>query len=199
MYPTIEEAFLELEAGYKINPGRWVDHCRYTGEAARNIAEAAGLDKEKAYVLGTLHDIGRRVGFVGIRHIVEGYKYAMEKGWDEVARISMTHSFATNIPAINPSMMDLTKEEYEFTKSYLASIEYDDYDLLMHLCDNIALHSGYVLMEKRMLDISMRHGVHEGTVKRWEELFKIKSYFEKKMGRSIYSVLPGVVENTFEF
>ncbi|MBQ6795574.1 MAG: HD domain-containing protein [Clostridia bacterium] len=198
MYPTIEEAFLELEAGYKINPGRWVEHCRYTGEAARNIAEAAGLDKEKAYVLGTLHDIGRRVGFVGIRHIVEGYKYAMEKGWDEVARISMTHSFATNIPAINPSMMDLTKEEYGFTKSYLASIEYDDYDLLMHLCDNIALHSGYVLMEKRMLDISMRHGVHEGTVKRWEELFKIKSYFEKKMGRSIYSVLPGVVENTFE-
>ena len=123
----------------------------------------------------------------------------MEKGWDEVARISMTHSFATNIPAINPSMMDLTKEEYEFTKSYLASIEFDDYDLLMHLCDNIALHSGYVLMEKRMLDISMRHGVHEGTVKRWEELFKIKSYFEEKMGRSIYSVLPGVVENTFEF
>ena len=199
MYPTIEEAFLELEAGYKINPGRWVDHCKYTGEAARNIAEAAGLDKEKAYVLGTLHDIGRRVGFVGIRHIVEGYKYAMEKGWDEVARISMTHSFATNIPAINPSMMDLTKEEYEFTKSYLASIEFDDYDLLMHLCDNIALHSGYVLMEKRMLDISMRHGVHEGTVKRWEELFKIKSYFEEKMGRSIYSVLPGVVENTFEW
>ena len=198
MYPTIEEAFLELEAGYKINPGRWVEHCRYTGEAARNIAEAAGLDKEKAYVLGTLHDIGRRVGFVGIRHIVEGYKYAMEKGWDEVARISMTHSFATNIPAINPSMMDLTKEEYGFTKSYLASIEYDDYDLLMHLCDNIALHSGYVLMEKRMLDISMRHGVHEGTVKRCEELFKIKRYFEKKMGRSIYSVLPGVVENTFE-
>lgn len=199
MYPTIEEAFSELEAGYKINPGRWVDHCKYTGEAARNIAEAAGLDKEKAYVLGTLHDIGRRVGFVGIRHIVEGYKYAMEKGWDEVARISMTHSFARNIPAINPSMMDLTKEEYEFTKSYLASIEYDDYDLLMHLCDNIALHSGYVLMEKRMLDISMRHGVHEGTVKRWEELFKIKSYFEEKMGKSIYSVLPGVVENTFEF
>ena len=198
MYPTIEEAFLELEKGNKINPGRWVEHCKYTGEAARNIAEAAGLDKEKAYVLGTLHDIGRRVGFVGIRHIVEGYNYAMENGWDDVARISMTHSFATNRPLINPSMMDLTEEEYEFTKSYLASVEYDDYDILMHLCDNIALHSGYVLMEKRMIDISLRHGVHEGTVKRWEKLFEIKDYFEKKMGKSIYSVLPGVVENTFE-
>ena len=198
MYPTIEEAFRELEIGNTINPGRWVEHCKYTGEAARNIAEAAGLDKEKAYVLGVLHDIGRRVGFVGIRHIVEGYNYATEKGWDDVARISMTHSFAKNTPRINPSMMDLTEEEYEFTKSYLASIEYDDYDLLMHLCDNIALHSGYVLMEKRMIDISIRHGVHQGTVERWEELFKIKDYFEKKMGKSIYSVLPGVIENTFD-
>lgn len=198
MYPSAEEALRELELGFEINPTRWVDHARYTGEAARNIAAASGLDGEKAYVLGLLHDIGRRFGFSGIRHIVDGYNYAMEKGWDEVARISMTHSFAENVPTINPSMMDLTDEEYEFTKAYLAGIEYDDYDILMHLCDNIALHSGYVLMEKRMIDISMRHGVHEGTVKRWEKLFEIKAYFEEKMGgRSIYSVLPGVVENTF--
>ena len=79
MYPTIETALKELEIGYEINPTRWVDHCKYAGEAARNIAHAAGLDSEKAYVLGTLHDIGRRVGFTGIRHIVDGYNYAMEK------------------------------------------------------------------------------------------------------------------------
>lgn len=198
MYPSAEEALRELELGFEINPTRWVDHARYTGEAARNIAAASGLDGEKAYVLGLLHDIGRRFGFSGIRHIVDGYNYAKEKGWDEVARISMTHSFAENVPTINPSMMDLTDEEYEFTKAYLAGIEYDEYDILMHLCDNIALHSGYVLMEKRMIDISMRHGVHEGTVKRWEKLFEIKEHFEKKMGKSIYSVLPGVVENTFD-
>ncbi len=198
MYPTGEEALKELEKGYKINPTRWVDHCKYTGEAARNIALAAGLDGQKAYVLGLLHDIGRRYGFSGIRHIVDGYNYAMEQGWEDVARISMTHSFAENVPTINPSMMDLTNEEYEFAKNYLKSITYDDYDILMHLCDNIALHSGYVLMEKRMIDISMRHGVHQGTVKRWEKLFEIKNYFEKKMGKSIYSVLPGVVENTFD-
>ena len=198
MYPTIEEALKELDKGFEINPTRWVDHCRFTGEAARNIARACNMDENKAYVLGLLHDIGRRVGFTGIRHIVDGYNYAMEQGWDEVARISMTHSFADNNPVINPSMMDLTDKEYEFTKRYLSGVEYDDYDRLMHLCDNIALHSGYVLMEKRMIDISMRHGVHEGTVKRWEKLFEIKNHFEKMMGKSIYSVLPGVVENTFK-
>ena len=199
MYPTVDEALNELKLGFEINPTRWVDHARYTGEAARNIAAACNMDADKAYVLGLLHDIGRRVGFTGIRHIIDGYNYAMEKGWDDVARISMTHSFATNVPNINPSMMDLTEEEHEFTKKYLAGIEYDDYDILMHLCDNIALHSGYVLMEKRMIDISMRHGVYEGTVKRWEMLFKIKEHFEKKMGKSVYTVLPGVIENTFEF
>lgn len=197
MYPTVEEALKELEEGYKINPTRWVYHAKYTGEAARNIASYANLDSERAYVYGLLHDIGRRVGFTGIRHIVDGYNYAIEKGWDEIAKISLTHSFATNYPAINPSMMDLTDEEFEFVKNYLAQTEFDDYDRLIHMCDNIALHSGYVLMEKRMVDISMRHGVHSGTVKRWEELFKIKEYFEEKMGKSIYSVLPGVVQNTF--
>lgn len=198
MYPSLEEAMEELKKGNENNPGQWVDHSIQMGIAARNIASACGMDAEKAEVLGTLHDIGRRVGFVGIRHIVEGYNYAMERGWDEVARISMTHSFATNVPTINPSMMDLTEEEFEFTKSYLASIEYDDYDALAHLCDNIALPKGCVLLEKRMIDISIRHGVHEGTVPRWKKLFELKDYFEAKMGgKSIYSVLPNVVENTF--
>lgn len=200
MRPDMEISLLELRLGYDNNPGRWVDHCRHMGQAMKNIAMACNMDYEKAEVLGTLHDIGRRVGFTGIRHIVDGYNYAMERNWDEVARISMTHSFAQNVAVINPSMMDLSDEEYSFVKSYLASIEYDDYDRLAHLCDNIALHTGCVLLEKRMIDISVRHGVHEGTVARWKKLFELKDYFEQKMGgRSIYSVLPGVVENTFEF
>jgi hypothetical protein len=198
-YPDIKTAEEELRIGYELNPGRWVDHCRNVGMAAKNIAEACGMDGEKAEVLGMLHDIGRRCGIVGIRHIYEGYVYAKYKGWDDVARISMTHSFSKNEATINPSMMDLNDDEYRFTVDYVKNLEFNDYDRLMHLCDNIALHSGCVLMEKRMVDISMRHGVHEGTVPRWERLFKLKEYFEEKMGGSIYSVLPGVVENTFGF
>lgn len=200
MYPSLEEARRELATGYEMNPGRWTKHSEYVGRAAGYIASACGMDAEKAEILGLLHDIGRRVGFVGIRHIVEGYRYAMDKGWDDVAKISMTHSFAENRCVINPTMMDLTEEEYAFTVKFVSEAEFDDYDRLIHLCDNIGLHSGFVLMEKRMIDISMRHGVHEGTVARWEQLFALKDYFERKMGgKSIYSVLPGVVENTFGF
>ena len=87
MLPTAEEALKELEIAEKINPGPWVKHSINVGIAARNIAEKIpGMDAEKAYVLGLLHDIGRRCkfGFVDIpTHVYEGYKYCMEKGWDE--------------------------------------------------------------------------------------------------------------------
>lgn len=48
------------------------------------------------------------------------------------------------------------------------------------------------------MDVALRHGVHEYTVYKWKKTFEIKTHFENLMGKSIYSVLPGVVQNTFE-
>ncbi len=94
MLPTPDEAMRELKLAEELNPGPWVKHSVNTGIAARKIAEKIpSLDPEKAYTVGLLHDIGRRVGIVNIpTHIYEGYRYCMEKGWDEAARICMTHS-----------------------------------------------------------------------------------------------------------
>ena len=58
-YPTREEAEELLMKAIKKRPGGWVDHSRVTARVAEKIAEAVGLDKDKAYVLGLLHDIGR--------------------------------------------------------------------------------------------------------------------------------------------
>ena len=54
---------------------------------ALNIAQkVSGMDGDKAYIVGMLHDIGRRVGIVNIpKHVYEGYKYAMDRGWDEAS------------------------------------------------------------------------------------------------------------------
>ena len=95
MLPSIDEAIKELEIAEKLNPGPWVKHSMNVGLAARNIAEKIpGMDPTKAYIVGLMHDIGRRVGIVDIpTHVYEGYKYCMEKGWDEAARICMTHSY----------------------------------------------------------------------------------------------------------
>ena len=95
MLPTIEEAKKELEIAGKMNPGPWTAHSLNVGIAAKNIAECVpGIDANKAYIVGMLHDIGRRVGIVNIpKHVYEGYKYCMENGWDEAASICMTHSY----------------------------------------------------------------------------------------------------------
>ena len=95
MLPTKEVALAELKLAGEMNPGPWEKHSLNTGIAARNIAEKIeGMDAEKAYIVGLLHDIGRRVGIVDIpTHVYAGYEYCMEKGWDEVARICMTHSY----------------------------------------------------------------------------------------------------------
>lgn len=84
MLPTMEEAKKELEIASQLNPGPWIGHSLNVGVAARNIAQKVpGLDENKAYILGMLHDIGRRVGIVSIpKHVYEGYVYCMEKGWD---------------------------------------------------------------------------------------------------------------------
>ena len=95
MLPDTDEAMRELKLAEELNPGPWVKHSINVGIAAKKIAERIpSMNPEKAYITGLLHDIGRRVGIVDIpTHVYEGYRYCMEKGWDEAARICMTHSY----------------------------------------------------------------------------------------------------------
>ncbi|WP_034446266.1 HD domain-containing protein [Butyrivibrio sp. AE2032] len=197
MLPTIDEALNELEIAGQINPGPWVKHSINTGVAARNIAEKVpGLDPEKAYIVGLMHDIGRRVkfGFVDIpTHVYEGYKYCMEKGWDEAARICMTHSYLLMQDEFN---YEPETENEKAIKAYIMDCTVDDYDKLIQLCDSLAVDYGFVILEKRFVDVTRRYGIMEGYIKGWEVAFGIKEYFEEKMGCSIYDVLPDIGRTT---
>ena len=53
-------------------------------------------------------------------------------------------------------------------------------------------------MEKRMMDVALRYGVNEYSVRKWRRTFEIRDDFEERMGCTVYSLLPGVVENTFK-
>ncbi|MDU1348361.1 MULTISPECIES: hypothetical protein [Clostridium] len=44
-----------------------------------------------------LHDIGRRAGIYKIKHSIDGYNYAIEKGYDLLVRICITHFFPIKI------------------------------------------------------------------------------------------------------
>ena len=61
MLPTREEALKLIRDGLLFNPGLWGKHCLTAAHCAEKIASACGdMDVEKAYILGLLHDIGRK-------------------------------------------------------------------------------------------------------------------------------------------
>ncbi|MEG1255806.1 HD domain-containing protein [Clostridium sp.] len=198
--PNLEDAKLMLMEAEKLNPTPWVNHSFYVAEAAKLIAEQTpNMDSELAYILGLLHDIGRRFGPNGMRHNIDGYNYFVEKGYDLVGRICLSHTaFKYNDKVIIVGKWNGTKEEHDFIVDYLSKTEETDYDKLIKLCDYISLPTGFTLIEKRLVDIAIRGGINEYTIPRWKSTFEIKSYFEQKIGKSIYELLPGVMENTFE-
>lgn len=191
-------AELELEKASKLNPGPWTDHSRYVALACRNIAAKCGeLSEEKAYIFGLLHDIGRYAGVTSEKHLLDGYRYCMEQGWKKAAQICISHAFMIQDIATSIGKFDMSEEEYQFMKQFVAQAEYDDYDRLVQLCDALALPSGFCLLEKRFVDVTIRYGFHASTIDRWKKILEIKEMFEQKMGGSIYDVLPGVIENSF--
>ena len=55
------KALAMLDEAKSLSAGFWIDHSLNVGQAARLIAEkCAGMDVDKAYAFGLLHDIGRR-------------------------------------------------------------------------------------------------------------------------------------------
>ena len=181
----------------QLNPGPWVAHSQHAAEAARCIAERhPRLEPEAGYVLGLLHDIGRRAGVSGMRHILDGYHFMLEEGYPDVARICLTHSYPMH-RVISAAPWDGSTAELEFVEQFITGVEYDDYDRLIQLCDCLTLPEGPVLMEKRLLDVALRYGVDEHTVPRWKSFLALREQFEQELGCSVYDLLPGVVKATF--
>jgi hypothetical protein len=198
MVPTMDQTDAYLKEAEKMNPGSWIAHLRNAGQAAYQIASRIdGLDPQVAYALGSLHDIGRRSGKFDLFHILQGYHFMMHQGYPLVARICLTHSFVNQDIRRAENNWDGSPEELEWVAAYISKLEYNDYDRLIQLCDAVSVDTGYWLIEKRLLDVGIRRGVSEYSPQRWQKMLEIRDYFEKKLGCSVYSLLPGVMENTF--
>jgi hypothetical protein len=198
--PSLEQARAFVNEAQELNPGPWVQHSLFAGKAAEAIAgRHSKLDSQIAFILGYLHDIGRRAGVADMRHTLDGYNFLMKKGFNHSARICITHVFPLKHINSVAGKWDCTKKELNFLKEILSKIEFDEYDRLIQLCDAIALPSGYCLIEKRLMDMALRYGVNEFSVPRWKAFLEIRKEFENVIGQSIYKILPGVVENTFGF
>ena len=194
MYPTREEAerlLLDAKARYdKVSAirGRWDDHSRTAARCAEAIAaRCPGLDADKAYVLGLLHDIGRRYGDGHLCHVYYGWKYMNELGWDDAARICLTHSFQIQRLDAYIGNFDIPPEAVAELDAALAAVVYDDYDRLIQLCDTLAGSDGPVDMAARMEDVRRRYGGYPQD--KWDKNFELRRYFEKWAGADIYAIV----------
>lgn len=148
-------------------------------------------------MLGLLHDIGRYAGVSSEKHLIDGYRFCVERGWEKAAQICISHAFMIQDINTSIAVLDVSEADYLFMKDFVANAVYDDYDRLVQLCDALALPTGFCILEKRFVDVTIRYGMHKATVDRWNKTLEIKADFERETGCSIYSLLPGVEKNSF--
>lgn len=202
---NIPRAFAEdlLEKCVAKNPGPWREHSYAVARAAEKIARAVNenakantaahdnspalLNPDFAYTCGLLHDIGRQMGYTYMAHVYDGYHFLKNLGYDQLAKICLTHSFNLHVIDDYIGKIDITPEQYDELKTLLAATEYDDYDRLIQLLDSTCGADGTQNLEARMNDVKERYGYYpEG---KWNKNFELKEYFEKLMGRDFYEVI----------
>ncbi len=188
MIPSREEAERILSEAEGLNPGPWGDHSRTVAACAERIAGLCpGMDPEKAYILGLLHDIGRRFGVSHLGHVYDGYKYMLRSGYDEAAKVCLTHSFC--VPDIHAYIgnFDIPEDAQKEIADALQSMRFDDYDYLIQLCDALAMPHGVVDMDTRMADVEKRYGCYP--MEKRNRNKELKAYFEKAAGKNIYEII----------
>ncbi|MBR1584811.1 MAG: HD domain-containing protein [Clostridia bacterium] len=188
MLPTRAEAERLLTEAEQCNPGPWGNHSRVAAHCAERIAACCqGMDPDKAYILGLLHDIGRKFGVRHLGHVSDGYSYMLSLGYDEAAKVCLTHSF--HRPCLDDYIgrFDTTAEELELIREQLAKTQLDDYDRLIQLCDALAGSEGVLDIEERMNDVKRRYGTYPQ--RKWDDNIRLKAYFEANAHRDIYAVV----------
>ena len=176
----------------------WVEHSVCVGNTAGGIANALNkkgykVDVDKAIALGYVHDIGKYNG-KDHDHAMSGYQYLKDKGYDDdYCNICLTHSYLNNdiictaggIP--NPN-------DNPFLTDFIKNHEYTIEEKIINLCDLMCTNK-VLTMEKRLIDLLVRHGVFETTQYHIKEALKLKQYFDNKLGYNLYNLFPEIKEN----
>ena len=195
MFPDRVAAELLLLEAQQLNPGAWAAHSVGVARAAELIAgRHPTLDPERAYVLGLLHDIGRRTGPNRDRHILDGHEYLTRLGYPDAARIALTHSFAIPDLATLQGDWDGTPEEYTRLGALLSTVQVTEEDRLLQLCDMLALPDGFCTVQERIVDVALRYRLNEFTTAKWRAQLTLKADFDTACGVNIYRLLPGLCE-----
>lgn len=165
-------------------------HYQNVALVASRIAEYAGMDSQKAYILGLLHDYGEYIQktIPDTFHGTAGYDEMMDKGFDEVARTCLSHSFFNadftpqDFPAYNA-------KEIIRASALLKRQGLDDYDRLIHLADLMSPRQIIDTVENRIAWIGEKYNLTKEDVKsKLAAGLELKSYFDVKCGCDVYSL-----------
>lgn len=192
MILTSEQAYKYLLKAGMQNDGKWIQHSLYVGQAAGMLAsQMDGLVSiDNVIAMGYVHDIGRMFGNMKMNHALRGYYFLKDEGYEEAAKVCLTHSFPVQDIETVTGLWDCSEEDYIFLKEYISSCQYDYYDKLIQFCDNIATADGITAIEVRLIDIVMRYGFdNKNTINRWEKCFGLKKEIESLMGKTVEDVL----------
>ncbi len=195
MLLTKAEALEMLEESEKMNPGRWIEHSKKVGEAARRIAESLNLEVEKAETLGLIHDIGKRFGEKA-HHVIRGYEYLKNLGYDDdYCNICLTHSYLNN--DINCTAGGVPQEgigKYDFRKNFVENHKYTIYEKIINFCDLICTNK-FMILEQRLIEIMTKRGVDTNTVYHITQAQKLKAEIDQALGFNVYSLFPEIIDS----
>ena len=198
-YPNLQEAERLWEEGIEFrrnqgdynNEEKYHSHTTSIAKAAKIIANHTdGMNPEKAYILGLLHDYGKKKKEKenNNHHGIAGFDEMIKLGYTDVARICLTHSF-TSIP-LNHKHYNYPEEWLKLADEKLFNIQIDDYDRLIQFCDMLFDGQGAATHKNRINAIQERYNLNELQV---EELTRnakeLKSYFDEKCGCDVYSLI----------
>lgn len=190
---TLEKARLLLdEVKKEIGEEGWLRHSVCVGDTAAVIAQALGLENpDYARALGYVHDIGKYItkeANVEL-HDIEGYRYLMAQGIDEQdAFICLTHSYINGDYTCRAGGIP---EEHPLRCEYLKAHPYNLYEEIINLCDLMCIFKT-MMMEKRLIDLLTRKGIHENTHYHLTAALALKKKFEDLLGHSLYDLFPDI-------
>lgn len=179
---------LNLQMGLEIGDSR--NHYQDVAAAAETIACACGMDAEKAYILGLLHDYGEYIEDTvpGTFHGTAGYDEMMKLGYDEVARTCLSHSFWEGI--YDPDYFVYDRRQIIRAGELMSSIVPDDYDRLIQLSDLLSCERPRINLEGRIDYIIRKYKLNpEQAAGKKAAAARLKAYFDDKCGQDVYQLL----------
>ncbi|MBS4772749.1 MAG: HD domain-containing protein [Proteobacteria bacterium] len=199
-YPTLEVAQKIWLAGYDYRCAttpyterdEYLFHSKGVARAAQTIAaHTFDMDAQKSYILGLLHDYGRKYDerATGKFHSRSGYEELNAMGYPLAARICLTHTFPRR-DFKDEDYLSYPPEWLDWARKELNGVVYDDYDRLIQLCDMFFEGLQMVDFESRFTGIVRRYNLPRRLLDvLMENALRLRGYFEDKTGQDIYQLL----------